>query len=62
MTFTQENQLKILKEQLFNTNRQIQNLRHQIEDMRNSQQNAGNSSYLLEAKRKIEMSIIEARQ
>lgn len=43
-----ENTLRILKEQLFNSNRQIQSLQHQIEDYRNSNLHHADSSYLYE--------------
>ena len=37
-------------------------MRHQIEDMRNDAANTGNNNYLYDAKRKIEMKLIESRQ
>jgi hypothetical protein len=62
LTEAQENHLRILKDQLFSSNRQIQSLRHQIEDMRNNASAPTNSLHMHEAKRKIEMKLIEARQ
>ena len=62
LLLSQENQLRILKEQLFNSNREIQSLRHQIEDLRNNHTQTYNQAHLLDAKRKVEIKLIEARQ
>ena len=61
LTLHQEGRLKIMKEQLFNQNRQIQTLRHQIEEMKNCKVNQNSSTYLYDTKRKLEIKLIEAR-
>lgn len=62
LTLDQEDQLRILKESLFNSVRQVTTLRKGIEDMKNTQMSNANSAYLFEAKRKLDINLIESRQ